>query len=388
MKPLKILVFAAFYHPFRGGYVESIHGLARELVKDGHQITVVTCRLNKKDSEEEKNDGVKVLRLPCWNILNGTYPLVLPTLKTLRRFRNLSRENYDIVSTQTRFFTTSFLGALWAWIYKKPLIHTERGAYHSVVPNPMVNQISHFIDHTLGAWVVHRARYNVGVSNAACDFLKHLHAKNVKWIPNGVVPISKIDEHEKQILREKLGFQKKDKLLLFVGRLIYAKGLQDIFPVLKDLIVLEPHLKVVVVGEGPYQEELKKKAQEEHCEKIIYFMGGHAQREVQEFLKIADWFVNPSHSEGLPRSVLEAAAAGLPIVATDAGGTGEIIKDHISGFLVPIQNSKKIRKALIKIIQNPSLAKELGAKAQKIVDTNFGWKNLAKAYIDIFCKTI
>lgn len=388
MKPLKILIFAAFYHPFRGGYVESIHWLALELIKDGHQITVVTCRLDKKDLEEEKIDGVQALRLPCWNILNRTYPIILPTLKTFRRLRNLRQENYDIVSTQTRFFTTSFVGVLWAWIYKKPLIHTERGAYHSVVPNPIVNQISHLIDHTFGALVVHRARYNVGVSNATCDFLKHLHAKNVEWIPNGVIPIPKINEHEKEILREKLGFQKKDKLLLFVGRLIYAKGLQDVFPVLKDLIALKPHLKLVVVGEGPYLKELQKKVKELSLERVVHFMGVQSMHEVQAFLQIADGFVNPSHSEGLPRSVLEAAAAGLPIVASDVGGTLEIIQDQKTGLLVPAHDSQALKKTLKILIENPILVQKLGQNAKDHIRDHFSWDHIKASYVALFEKVV
>src|SRR3990167_6558498 len=177
-KPLNILVFAGYYLPYRGGYVESLHGLAKRLVLSGHSVTIVTCNISK-GAAEETIEGVKIIRLPGWHLLGGTYPIVALTPKAFFMGMKLMRLKVDVVSTQTRFFVTSFLGALYAMVRRRPLIHTERGAYHSVVRSRFIDFASRVIDHTMGWFVVRRAKRNVGVSKAACEFIRHLGGRNV-----------------------------------------------------------------------------------------------------------------------------------------------------------------------------------------------------------------
>ncbi|MFA5842603.1 MAG: glycosyltransferase family 4 protein [Candidatus Gracilibacteria bacterium] len=382
MKPLKILIFAAFYHPFRGGYVESIHGLARALVQKGHSITIVTP-FYKEAPATEFMDGVEIIRLPSWHILNRTYPLIIPNLRTFRILKKLWKRPFDIVSTQTRFFVTSFLGTFFALTRRLPLIHTERGAFHSIVPNRIINGISQCIDHTLGFIVVRCAKHNVGVSQAACDFLNHLHARKISRIPNGINLIPLLSKEEKNKLREKWGFKPHDLILLFVGHLIYAKGLQDVFAILTDLISLKPNLKLAVVADGPYRKFLEVLAQNLNIQKHIVFLGTLKAKEVMECLQMADVLVNPSHSEGLPRSVLEAAAAGLPIVASDVGGTREIILHGKTGFLFPSQDKNSMKSHLRKIFKDEQLALSLGQNARDHIQS-FNWPQIVQSYEDLF----
>ena len=202
MKKLHLAIFAGYYLPYRGGYAESLHGLARRLVEKGHSVTIVTSNSEKK-CWAETMDGVEVVRLRTWHILGKTYPVVLPTWGTFRILRRLAKKRPDVVSTQTRFFTTSFLGAYFALRYHIPLIHTERGAYHSVVKNPLVDLLSRMIDHTAGTFVVRVAKRNVGVSLAACDFLKHLWARNIVHIPNGVELLPAVSDEQKLKLKKR-----------------------------------------------------------------------------------------------------------------------------------------------------------------------------------------
>jgi glycosyltransferase involved in cell wall biosynthesis len=386
-KSMKLLIFAGIYFPTRGGYVESIHGLSKNLIKKGHEVTIVTGNLGDQ-KEEEFIDDVRVVRLPCKSILSGTYPVILPTLKTFKSLRRLRKEKHDIVSTQTRFFTTSFLGAWFALWNRKPLVHTERGAYHSVVTSKVVDMISRTVDHTLGWAVVRLAKRNVGVSKASCDFLKHLGARNVHLIHNGVDLINVLSEMEKEKKKKQMGLDADDRVLLFVGRLIYAKGLQDVFPSLKSLIEVEPRLKMVVVGDGPYRTDLEDMVKKLKLEAHVRFLGMKPVEEVKECLQAADWFVNPSHSEGLPRSILEAAAAGLPIVATDVGGTAEIIQDQQSGLLIKKEEEERLKERLASLIKDQNLSRTLGREARKNIEKTFDWKKINQSYIDLFQQLI
>jgi glycosyltransferase involved in cell wall biosynthesis len=178
---LSITIFAAYYHPHVGGYIKNVHELAKRLVTDGHYVKVVTCNTDKQIRQEEI-DGVFILRLPCWNLLDGAYPTPKLSWSLLRAWMSKP----DVVITQTRFFPTSLLGAIYAWWYPVPLIHVERGSVHTVTDNKTVGYLVRVYDHTLGAWVVRSARVNIGVSQSASDFVLHLGGKNRKVIFNGI----------------------------------------------------------------------------------------------------------------------------------------------------------------------------------------------------------
>lgn len=382
MRSLKILVFAAYYHPFKGGYIESIHQWAKRLVEQGHEVTVVTCKVSES-AESEVMDGVQIVRLPSWHWLNGTYPVPKWGATTRKILKKLKEERYDLVSTQTRFFPTSFLGAWFAGRHKIPLIHTERGGSHSIVEKAWIRWASRLIDHTLGRWVVRRAARNVGVSEAACEFLKHLGARNTVCIHNGVESIDPLTPEQRTAARHRHDLNESDTVLLFVGRLIYAKGVQDVLEILPELIRQSPNLRCVLVGAGPYRETLEQFVREHHLEPHVRFVGEQPFEQVKTWLQMADLMVNPSHSEGLPRSVLEGAAAGLPVVATDTGGTREIIEEKISGRLVQVQNPESLQQALLELLHHPEQAHGYGRAARARIEEKFKWEKVVAAYVDL-----
>ncbi len=182
---MHVLIFAAYYHPHIGGYEKNIHELAKRLVKNGYWVGIITC--NTEDAEYlDELDGVDIKRLKCWHILNKTFPIPVLNLCNLRRIFNKEDSDVDIVVTQTRFFPTSLLGLIYSKIKGIPLIHVERGTCHSVVSNKLVSAVARFCDHTVGSMIVRSAKVNVGVSEAACAFIKHLGGKVTMTIYNGI----------------------------------------------------------------------------------------------------------------------------------------------------------------------------------------------------------
>lgn len=382
-KPLRVLVFAGYYLPHQGGYTKSLQGLLEALVAAGHVVTVVTSNVFNQ-SHDECLDGVRIIRLPAWHCLRGTYPVVLPSWRTFQLLHALGKEPFDVVSTQTRFFTTSFLGAFYSWMHRIPLIHTERGSRHSMVTNPLIDLLSRFIDHTLGAWVIYRARLNIGVSEAACDFLNHLGAKHIRRIPNGVVPMPPLSRAHRTILRKKWRLSPKDYVVLFVGSFIPAKGLQDLLPLVPFWLTIEPRLKLLVAGGGPGRLEHENTVARLGVRSSVKFLGLISHKQLMECLQIANLLVNPSHSEGLPRSVLEAAAAGLPIVASDAGGTCEIVLPHQTGVLFTPAHSDELSQSVIHLLTHKTLAQKLGKAARHHVRQEFSWPRIVRSYEKAF----
>jgi glycosyltransferase involved in cell wall biosynthesis len=183
---MRILIFASFYYPHIGGYEKNIHELAKRLVVEGHEVKILTCN-TENVSELQVLDGVYIYRMPCWNILNKTFPIPKPFSRLFNVLFSIKKHrDCDMVITQTRFFILSFIGMVYAKLNKFPLIHVERGTCHSVVSNKLVSIVARIYDHTIGSLIVSHSNANIGVSNAASEFIKHLGGLNTVTIYNGI----------------------------------------------------------------------------------------------------------------------------------------------------------------------------------------------------------
>jgi glycosyltransferase involved in cell wall biosynthesis len=369
---MRILICAALFQPHIGGYEKNIEILAKRLVKSGHEVDILTCNTNNSYAYEGSvKEQYLITRLPTWNLLNGAYPVPSLSMKTLRMLKRVFDYKYDVVITQTRFFVTSLLGYLISDIKRIPLIAVERGTCHSVVQNKVVGLINKLYDHTVGTLIVKSAKVNVGVSQAAADFVKHLGGK-ARVIYNGI----ECDRGRTEITINPV----KERYIIFVGRLIYAKGVQDLIEAFAILIKERKDLRLRIVGDGNYYQELIKQRNQlpyDDWNKVTFY---GERKDVIDLLEEADIFVNPSYSEGLPTSVMEAASVGLPIIATDVGGTREIIKNGESGLLIKPGQPKMIAGAIKVLLHDERYAKVMGMRAKITVMAKFNWDYITHQY--------
>lgn len=380
----RLLIFSAYFLPHVGGYEKNVYELSRRLVERGYEVDVLTCNTEGALACEEM-DGIRIYRLPSWNILHGTYPVPKLTFTGARILWKLLRRKYRAINTQTRFMTTSLLGLIFARIKRTPLIHTERGTKHSVVSSRTVDLISRIYDHTIGSLIVRSAWKNIGVSSAACDFVKHLGAKEAIVIPNGID--TTVFRKKDGSTRKKLSLGNSSMVITFVGRLIYAKGVQDLISALPRVKETVPRAKVLIAGDGPYKANLESLAYHNHCDTDILFLGQKNQDEVIDILSTTDIFVNPSYSEGLPTSVMEAASIGLPIVATDVGGTREIIENRRTGSLIKPGDVEQLRYKLCELAANVELRRELGRNATTFVKQKYDWEEITDKWTKVIGDT-
>ncbi len=363
---MRIAVFATFYHPHVGGYEKNVNELVTRLVARGYIIDVITCNTNQS-SLIEHHDNLTIFRVPCWSLLGGTYPVPKPSF---RFFGQFWRRHYDCVSTQTRFFSLTMLGLVFAWLKHIPVIHTERGTRHSIVNNRWVNLVSQSVDHCMGFLINRYADCSVGVSDAACEFMEHIGIALSLRIPNGVdIPLECWS-----------GNGKSSRVVCFVGRLIQAKGVQDLICVWNKIWEQFPNSSLVVVGDGAYRKKLERQACALPC---IEFVGEKTPAEVKSILLKSSVFVNPSYSEGLPTSVMEAAAIGLPIVATDVGGTYELIENGRSGWIVHPGDRDGLCTSLLSLLGNDKLAVRFGEEARRGMAL-YSWDAIVDQYERLF----
>lgn len=162
-------------------------------------------------------------------------------------------------------------------------------------------------------------------------------------------------------------FETREKIvrILFVGAMGKLKGETDLANAIKLLIEEHPNLRVSFLGFGG--ENLEKYCAEIGIEKAVEFIGAVSLEERLEFFEKADIFALPTYAEAMPMSVIEAMAAGLPMVSTNVGGIPELIDETEEGFLVEAANVEKLADKLSELIEDKNLRVKMGEKAQKKV---------------------
>jgi glycosyltransferase involved in cell wall biosynthesis len=174
-------------------------------------------------------------------------------------------------------------------------------------------------------------------------------------------------------------------ILLLVHRLSPVRRTQLYFPSCLDSLKnhgLMQRVLVVVAGSGDELPLIKEEVQTMGLADRCIFMGSVPNREIQQLYTIADVFLHPTYNEGFPRVVLEAMAAGLPIVSTDAGGTRELVGEFQSSFIVSRDDSDAFATCLEKMITDPSLRQLLSKENRSYVE-RFSTENVASMYEEV-----
>lgn len=153
-------------------------------------------------------------------------------------------------------------------------------------------------------------------------------------------------------MREKLGLPLDGRLLVYVGRLVATKGLLELVEAFGTLAAADPHLRLALVGDGVMREQLRATIRSNGLDGRVLMPGAMEPTGVAEWICAADLLTLPSWSEGYPNVVVEAIACGRPVVATDVGGTREIV-DASNGLLVPPRDAAALRDALDTALTRP-----------------------------------
>jgi glycosyltransferase involved in cell wall biosynthesis len=182
--------------------------------------------------------------------------------------------------------------------------------------------------------------------------------------PNFVLPFEPPAAAEVESLRARLGMPAGVRVLLAAGRLAPEKGHADL---LQAAAILKSgqagDFRLVIVGEGPERANLERQRRELNLNDVVLLAG--YQPDIRPYYGLAGLLVLPSHSEGSPNVLLEAMAAGLPIVATRAGGVAEIAEDQRTALLAPVRDPASLANAIRRLWTDPEAARRLGEEARR-----------------------
>jgi glycosyltransferase involved in cell wall biosynthesis len=376
---LRILLVNYEYPPLGGGAANATFSIGRALAKLGHEPTVLTSAFAHLAPSSEE-DGVSIVRVPAIrNALDRSNPIEMASFlwSALRRARRIAQERS--IHGVIVFFTIP-CGPV-GWFLKRslglPYVVSLRGGD---VPG-MVRGIDaiHWVLTPFRRAALRGARAVVANSESLARLSKSADPVPVRVIPNGIdADFFAPDPH---------GGTLDDPVfrILFVGRLHEQKNVSMLLRVLADLRDQRmTSMHVDIVGDGPLRKQLAELAESLGLSTQVVWHRWCEKEQVASMYRRASCFVNPSLYEGMPNTVLEAMASGLPVVASDIGGNNELVVPGVTGLLFDLADPGELRRCLVKLAESKELRRTMGAAARRAVLAGHSWAQVAARYADLF----
>ena len=179
-----------------------------------------------------------------------------------------------------------------------------------------------------------------------------------------------------------------EKIILFMGRLVYEKGVQNLISAMPKILAGYHDAKLVIAGKGGMIEELKAQVNSMGIGNKVYFTGYMDQKQVCKMYKCADVSVFPSTYEPFGIVALEAMLSGTPVVVSDIGGLNEIVEHGVNGMKSYAGNPNSLADSILELLYNPALADSVVKKAKTKVKNEYNWAKIAQDTHFIYQKAI
>ncbi|MDH7486934.1 MAG: glycosyltransferase [Anaerolineae bacterium] len=352
-----------------GGAERFLVDLCRALPAHRYRVIVATVSGEGPRADDLRQAGIEVfpLRVRSHWQLNAV----------LRLARFMRQQRVDIV--HTHLFVGEFFGRLAAKLAGVPVvISTAQNAYAPGYLLPRAQVLA-------GRLLARLDDRLVAVSQGARDYLIQVEGvapARIEIVPNAIAWPEPVSPAQVEAARRDLGAEGRSPLLGTVARLTPQKGLAYLLQALVTLRTRFPNLFCVIIGEGELRAELEALAVRLELQHHVRFCG--LRRDVPALLQCLDLFVLPSLFEGLPLALLEAMAAGRPVVATDVAGSSEVIEDGVSGRLVPPGDATALAQAMAELLDDRERAQALARQGQETVRRRYTIGPVAEAYERIY----
>jgi glycosyltransferase involved in cell wall biosynthesis/protein-tyrosine-phosphatase len=233
---------------------------------------------------------------------------------------------------------------------------------------------------TLG-WCADRI---VAVSNDLADTLLRSGYRHSAIVPihNGINFYDARARRDRRLVRRDLRIAEDARVVGTIGRLAPVKAHRDLLRAAQRILARTPEATFLIVGDGPLRHELEAEAARLGVAHACRFTG--PRQDIYDLLSAMDVFVLPSLHEGVPMALLEAMALGKPVVATAVGGVPEIVRDRVTGRLVPARNDRALANACLDLISDLRLAHGLGLAAQRAVAERFSHQVSGGTLLDVY----
>lgn len=381
---MRLLMLNNEYPPIGGGTATANYYVIRDLAARGFEVDLVTSSPANREYEVERlSSSARVFRIPI-NNRNPHYQSERELLTYIYQgfwfIRTLYRgsdPNYDLCHAWSGV-PAGALALLLRWKRDLPYVVGLRG---SDVPGYDVRYTWLYPIIKPPLWMIWQGASAITANsyelrNLALRFRPGDH---IEVIPNGV----DLDRFSVTHLRDK--DDDETFTVLCVARLVERKGIFDLIDAVKHIQQQRSNFKLVLVGRGDKERQMRAKVEREGLAPWVDFRGSVLHYDVPDVYNEADVFVLPSMNEGMSNAVLEAMASGLPIITTYTGGTTEMLRGN--GMIIPMQSPDAIAKAVLELWDSADLRRAMGARSRAIAES-LTWRHVADDYLDLYERTL
>jgi len=350
-----------------------VYGYCTKLLEEGHQVTVIT-RGSFHKTQRENLDGIEVIRAPFiplypfYLYLHGIFlNKIVKSLESHVDIVHIHTPLPPLVRTSLPIITT---------IHSPILSDSKYSTIRSIYS--LVSKISaRFVSYPLEMKLIASSDTITAVSASVAQDLRNYHLDPVQLciLHNGV---------NEQFFTPKQKKSQGEKQILYVGRMDHEKGVFDLLNCAQHLCSKRSDLFFNFVGDGRDLTKLKQKSKKMGLEDRVTFTGQLDRDKLVQMYQDADLFVFPSYHEGLPTVLLEAMSCGLPIIATDVRGNGDVIVNGENGILVPPKSPNELAESILSLVDDERYKCVLGKNARNTIEAKYTWNAVAKNIVDCY----
>ena len=387
---MRIGIFTETYTPYISGLVTSEVMLKNALEKQGHEVYVVTANL--ESFKYEWNEEERVLKVP--GIPTGIYDSRLTSIYPIQAVNKIRGWKLDVIHSQTEFAIGTF-ARLFAKQFNIPLVHTYHTMYedyiHYITKGYFEKSSKKLVEYLTKFYCDRTATELIVPTNKTYKLFKEKYKfeKNINIIPTGIEVerfyTENIDQKQVQELRKELGLNKKDFVILFVGRLAEEKNVEFLIESQERLKKKYNNIKLIIVGDGPDKEKYEKYSKKLGLEGNTIFTGKAAWSDMPFYYNMADVFATASKTETQGLTVIEAMASNTVPVCMKDEAFQSMVTEELNGLLFETQ--EEYEKQILRLYED---RKELSKfdKQARIQAETYSSKYYAERVLEVYNRAI
>ena len=384
---MRIGFFTDSYLPVIHGVEVSIETFRKELEAMGHKVFIYA-----PESPGYKDKNPNVFRFKSQKVIkNPEMRYAFAFLPVNRNFKEIDRFKLDIAHAHSPFS----LGILAKYISERqiiPLIYTHHTHYSEYAKAYLGEKVLlPYLAKIYSTWFANNSNAVIAPSLKIKKLLQNYGVKKkipIYILPTGInLKIFRKSVKKKQNLRKKLKISPKTRVLLSVSRIGKEKNIEFLIKAFHEVLKKRKDVLLLLVGDGPFLEPLKKISQKIGIAPFVKFVGRISHEEIPSYYQSADVFLFASLTETQGIVVLEALGCGLPVVALKDDAFSNVVLNGKNGFLIKKQSPKIFAQNIISILNNPDLYKKFSISAVKTAK-KFSEKKMAEKFVEIYKKNI
>ena len=392
--PMKILMLTWEYPPrIVGGIARVVHDLSKRLIKDGHEVTVVTYK--DGDMPEYENDkGVKVYRVENYMINPNNFIdwIMQMNFNMIAKANEIMKKEGEFDVIHAHDWLVAYAAKTLKNSYDIPIVSTIH-ATEAGRNSGIHDEVQRYINDTEWMLTYESTEVIVNSNYMKCELqrLFGLPFEKINVVPNGV-NLTSYNGLEKDYEFRRRYAMDNEKIILFTGRLVYEKGVQHLIAAMPKVLEHYHDAKLIIAGKGGMLDELKAQVNYLGLGNKVYFTGYLDSKSILKMNKCADISVFPSTYEPFGIVALEAMLSGHPIVVSDVGGLNEIVDHGVNGMKSYAGNPNSIADSILQLLFDHKLSDSVVKEAKAKVKEQYNWTKIAQdthfTYQKAICQTM